>query len=103
MIDNYAWFSIVCRTIALVIYGVVMYFQLEQIRMSKKLLTLKWTLFSLTVVALLANLLSLAVNLFRQADGNLVADIRHFAMVVNAIFVLFNATCWLLIYLRDRE
>lgn len=104
MVDGYGWFSIIVRTIALIIFLDVLFRQYRELRRKDNgLLSLKIRLTITVVLLLSANILSLVLNFYRQPDGNLLAHARQTGMVLNAIATLAVADSFRAIYKYSRN
>lgn len=103
MIDGYSMASIVIRLIGLPIWLAVVYWQVLEIRKGGDGKFVKWTLLSVSAIALSACTLSLVTNLYRQNDGNLFENVRHITMIGNATFFTVMGTAVFLMYYRDRH
>jgi multisubunit Na+/H+ antiporter MnhB subunit len=98
MIDNYAIFSIVIPTVALIPFIIVLKKQYREIKRDNKLQWLKRLLLALVIIILAGDLIAILLNFFREPDGNLSAVVRKFSLIYNAVAFLSMAVVLNLIY-----
>lgn len=99
MVDNYAVVSIVVRIMACVFLMMVFRRQIEEWSRNKGALKRFKLLLMLAVIVLfISNLTAVGVNFFRQADGNLIEDVRHANQIFNAAAALAISGTMYLIY-----
>lgn len=97
MIDSYAWFSIVLRTIAEGIFIYIFIQQLRVFRGESEYKRLQVLLLVALFMLLFGNGFSLYLNIHRQADGNLLEAARHAGMILNGLATLGAAIALYLI------
>lgn len=98
MIDNYAIYGIVIRTIAAGVLVAVILMQIQQFKFSSQLNYLKRLLLATSIVLFFSNAMAIFLNLFRGADGNLVEVARQFGTIINSTVTLLVAIALYLIY-----
>lgn len=101
MIDNYAWASIICRTIAFAILVKIFIRQLKLLGLNSGERWVKHILIALVVIVIANQSFTIVTNFFRANDGNLMHNVRHLSQVFNAISALASAIGWYLLYYRD--
>lgn len=98
MVDNFAVFGIVVRTIAGVILAMVIHLQLKQFKNKTVLQGLKRLLLLSVVTMFVVNAFGILVNLFRATDGNLLEDVRHISTIFNPSATLLIAVSLYMVY-----
>lgn len=97
MIDNYAIFSIAVRSVAEVIFIILLIQQLRVLFNKDQTHYLQVVLLVAIFMLTLGNGFSLSLNLFRQADGNLQETARQLGQVLNGLATLGAAVALYLI------
>lgn len=105
MVDNYAIVSIVARIMACVFLMMVFRRQVEEWSKNKGALKRFKLLLMLAVIVLfVSNLTAVGVNFFRQADGNLIEDVRHANQIFNGLAALvISGTMYLIYNYRENK
>jgi len=98
MLDNYAIYGIALRSVALVIFILVIKMQLEQFKEKSNIEGLKKLLLATTILLIAGNVTAILVNFLRQSDGNLIEEARHVSTVFNATATLMISIALYLIY-----
>lgn len=101
MIEKVAIFSILLRVLTICVLSYVIVRQVRILKPPTDLQWLKRLLISLAIVMICNSVLSIYVNFYRQADGNLMPNIRRTAQVFNALAGLSSATILAIIYYRN--
>lgn len=100
MIDNYTKTAIVLRAITTILLAVVLVKQLKLLRPVTKVQWVKVILITIVTIMLSNSVLALALNFFRQEDGNLSPNARHISLVWNAVSGVAAATGYAILYYR---
>lgn len=99
MVDNFSIFSIVLRFMSMVFLLMVLRRQVsEWNKHNGALKRFKILLMALVIVLFVANVFAILVNLFRQADGNLMEDVRHINQIFNGVSSFIISFVLVLLY-----
>lgn len=99
MVDGFSVASIIFRAITIVSLLMVLRKQIRLWGMNDGALKrFKILLMSEVVLLLIANIFAIWVNSHRQADGNLIEDVRHMSQIFNGVSNIGVAVCLYLIY-----
>jgi len=98
MVDTYAIISIVIRLVATGFLIKVVFAQFKELHRVTRLQWLKKLLIALVMIILIGNLLTISLNLFRNADGNLQTEVRQFSVIFNSLSVLATGIVLTTIY-----
>lgn len=103
MTDIYSQITIIVRIISLVLFGLFVYRRQFKLLKYPELRRDKLVLFGLVTIIILGNVLSIALNFFRQSDGNLLTAARHISSIWNACSSLSTALAFTFIYRKEDK
>lgn len=98
MIDTYAKITIVMRAASLLFLLFVLVKQIKILKRGGDLMLTKVLLTVFAVSVIVADVLSLVVNFYRDNAGNVVGDVRHATMIATGIAALMSGIALFVLY-----
>ena len=103
MIDSYGWVTITLRALSAFVAFVLIIWQIKIMKPPVKNQWIKYIMLGLVFIMFLNYNQSLILNFFRQPDGNLSINARHFNQIATALVGLASISLVSLLYIRDLD
>lgn len=103
MIDSYNWIAITLRVMSLLGVLFLMGWQIKLLKPPVRNQWIRYVMIGLMSVMAVNYAQSLVLNFYRQADGNLSLNARHFSLLFTALSGVVSVILVGILYLRNLD
>lgn len=103
MIDAYTWTAIVLRILAAIGILCVIVWQIHLLKPPVRNQWIRYVMLGLETIMFSNYMQSLLINFWRQPDGNLTENARHFSLIYNALSGLSSVVLTIILYRKSLQ